>query len=683
MAKLWQRGVARRIGLPLALLLTCGSLAGCFGWFTQLSTTDGSSLYGISCPSASTCFAVGTSASGQALVQQTSDAGGRWSSDTDGVSGPGLDAVSCGDVNDCVATSSSGSVLFTSDGGATWASTSVSSADTLSSVACPTSENCWTTVSAGPNAPNAIEASANGGQSWVGQNWSPPPAPGGYQLLGVDLDAVTCPTASQCVAVGLIRYAEYPPPETTDPILFQYDQLVVSTTDGGQTWNAQPFPGEDYQLTAVSCGTPQDCVAVGDGAGYLLSSDDSGAIWTLTDLPGDFVLAGSSTPSLNGVDCPDTEDCIAVGESDGAGENTPIIATTDGGATWSNQETGRDDATLRAVACTAAPSCWAVGSTSNGSVIVHTLEGGFAWPSVSGVNPDEGAAGGGTPVTITGAGFLLGAPTVSFGSTLATDVTVVSNSELTAMAPPAPGSVPASGLTVDVTVANLFGTSPLNPYDEFTYGGAPEVRADGAAAVTSSADSASVTLTPGSPGDLLVASVATYNGSTVSISGAGLSWTKVLDQADTVTGDGGLISVWDARAPSTSPVAALTVASAISGNDGWDQTLDVTAYAGAAGVGSTAFANGPDGPPPSLTVVPQDTGSWIATVGFDADSMTTVTPGVGQSLDGTFPDTTEDAQMWFQHDLLGTTASHDLTVGDTLSPTGRWDLGAVEILPAS
>jgi hypothetical protein len=215
---------------------------------------------------------------------------------------------------------------------------------------------------------------------------------------------------------------------------------------------------------------------------------------------------------------------------------------------------------------------------------------------------------------------------------------------------------------------------------QVTYVGPILVRADGAAAVTSANLSASVTLTPGSRGDLLVAYIATYNGATVNVSGGGLNWIPAGTATDPTVGDGGLLSVWDAREPTTPP-AATTVVSDITGNGSWSQTLDVVAYAGASGVGALGFDQGPGSQTPSLSLWPEAGGSLIGVVGFDPDSATEVTPGANQVLDLSAVDTVENAQMWFQHLSLSTTAGQEVTVGDSLSPSGKWDLGAAEILP--
>jgi len=93
-------------------------------------------------------------------------------------------------------------------------------------------------------------------------------------------------------------------------------------------------------------------------------------------------------------------------------------------------------------------------------------------PTVTGINPTSGSAAGGTSVTITGTGFS-GATGVSFGSAAATNFTVDSDTQITAVSPAAN----LSG-AVDVTVTTSGGTSATSGADQFTYittGAAPTV----------------------------------------------------------------------------------------------------------------------------------------------------------------------------------------------------------------
>ncbi len=82
-------------------------------------------------------------------------------------------------------------------------------------------------------------------------------------------------------------------------------------------------------------------------------------------------------------------------------------------------------------------------------------------PSLGKIEPDEGPAAGGTPVTITGEHFTAGSK-VSFGSSPATGVKVNSSTSITATSPPGSGKV-------FVSVTTPGGTSPTREGAEFTY----------------------------------------------------------------------------------------------------------------------------------------------------------------------------------------------------------------------
>ena len=84
-------------------------------------------------------------------------------------------------------------------------------------------------------------------------------------------------------------------------------------------------------------------------------------------------------------------------------------------------------------------------------------------PTITGVSPDSGPVSGGTPITITGKGFLPGA-TVTIGPSEAMNVTVVSPTEITAET----AAGPKHG-TFDVFVASTAGRTGVNPTARFTY----------------------------------------------------------------------------------------------------------------------------------------------------------------------------------------------------------------------
>jgi hypothetical protein len=90
-------------------------------------------------------------------------------------------------------------------------------------------------------------------------------------------------------------------------------------------------------------------------------------------------------------------------------------------------------------------------------------------PSVTGIGPGKGPASGGTEVTITGANFTE-VDAVRFGAEAAAQMTVNSQTSITAEAPPGAG-------TVDVTVETTGGTSPTSAQDSFSYVPQPSIAA--------------------------------------------------------------------------------------------------------------------------------------------------------------------------------------------------------------
>ncbi|WP_308124456.1 IPT/TIG domain-containing protein [Streptomyces sp. NEAU-YJ-81] len=89
------------------------------------------------------------------------------------------------------------------------------------------------------------------------------------------------------------------------------------------------------------------------------------------------------------------------------------------------------------------------GGTSNGLAYSY-VSVPVPVPVVSGVSPGQGPAAGGNTVTLTGSGFT-GATAVRFGAANATTFTVISATQITAVAPPGSG-------TVQVTVTGPGGT---------------------------------------------------------------------------------------------------------------------------------------------------------------------------------------------------------------------------------
>jgi photosystem II stability/assembly factor-like uncharacterized protein len=229
---------------------------------------------------------------------------------------------------------------------------------------------------------------------------------------------------------------------------------VVTTHDGGTTWSAQLITSNAFALSgfsAVSCPSTTQCLAVGDGrtnyGSYQLTSDDGGATWA-----GSLVNEGQPG-AADGLSCVDADHRFAVGASHAAKYDSPVTGTSDAGTTWTPQAIQDGLATMRSVACTGPSSCWAAGGISTGAVIVHTVTGGHSWPEITGVSPASGPAAGGTTATITGTHLDIGVLSVSFGGTVTASFTVDSPTQITVTAPSmAEGIPPTVDVTVNTLV---------------------------------------------------------------------------------------------------------------------------------------------------------------------------------------------------------------------------------------
>nr|WP_223243502.1 YncE family protein [Streptomyces sp. CBMA123] len=123
-----------------------------------------------------------------------------------------------------------------------------------------------------------------------------------------------------------------------------------------------------------------------------------------------------------------------------------------------------NDTTVTAVAPPHAAGTVDVKLTAKGrTVTAGTYTYQVPAPTITGIAPAQGPAGGGTTVTLTGS-HLTGATAVAFGTTPAASFTVVNDTTVTATAPAASAAGP-----VDVTVTTPGGTSTITAGDRYTY----------------------------------------------------------------------------------------------------------------------------------------------------------------------------------------------------------------------
>jgi hypothetical protein len=174
----------------------------------------------------------------------------------------------------------------------------------------------------------------------------------------VALQGLSCPSASNCIAVGGVL-GTFP--------------TIIATTNAGSTWTAQTPPTTTHtQLNDVACPSTTVCFAVGgnNGAATIIATTNGGATWTAQTPP-----VGADV-ALNAIDCPSATTCFAVGNA--LSHSAEILTTRDGGATWSLQNDGSGQP-LNDVSCPDSTDCWAVGPSGT---IVATTDGN-AWDTQS------------------------------------------------------------------------------------------------------------------------------------------------------------------------------------------------------------------------------------------------------------------------------------------------------------
>jgi photosystem II stability/assembly factor-like uncharacterized protein len=283
--------------------------------WTKATSSTTSLLDSVTCMSTSFCIAVGQNGT----VDRFN--GSAWTAST-GNGGPGtLASVTCVDASHCYATGKQGITIATSDGGATWAiQAGGGTTQQMNGISCLTTSLCYAAGNAG-----TILKTANGGLTWLPQTSG----------TTTNLNAISCTSATSCVAVGAVASG-----------LAQ----IRYTTDG-IAWNAGTGT-TSAALTGVACTSSTSCAAVGAG-GTILASADGGATWA--------AKTSGVTAALTAITCVGST-CYAVGNGSSSSPAT-ILKSGDAGSTWATQASGTaNNVSLNGVACQNAVSCVADGT---------------------------------------------------------------------------------------------------------------------------------------------------------------------------------------------------------------------------------------------------------------------------------------------------------------------------------
>jgi hypothetical protein len=342
------------------------------------------SLTGVSCPSATSCVAVGwflgripgTSAYQNFTLAETWN-GSTWTivpSPSPKLPGGGaqLNSVSCTSSTSCMAVGETqvfhvpGGYLVPhpfaeSWNGSTWSQVATpalaNSGASLNGVSCTSPSSCMAVGNEGtPKNPTLFTLA----ESWNGTAWrfltTPPPLTPG----GTALSTVSCASPSTCMAAGYYGFSNG-----------FGTSLTLSEQWNGTAWQRRdtPTPGNSGVLAGVSCTSATSCKAVGSHAvatgnpgNATLAEQWGGKHWKAQPTPNP---AGAGAAGFDAVSCTSASTCMATGASlDQTGENQFTLAEAWNGTNWSLLHTpspGSFGDELHGVSCASAPACMAVG----------------------------------------------------------------------------------------------------------------------------------------------------------------------------------------------------------------------------------------------------------------------------------------------------------------------------------
>ena len=288
----------------------------------QPSEAEGSSLQAVSCSSSTACTAVGSYSKKEGGFHAFAE---RWNGtewqlqstpNPSGAEDSQLFGVSCSSATACTAvgryhntTLLRTQMLAESWNGTEWKVQSTlepsgGEESQLTGVSCSSSTAC---TAAGLYYDPTITKKAYQplAERWNGTEWKAQTMPNPTGAEGSELYAVSCGSATACMAVG-----EYYNSGAEE-------KKMLAESWNGTEWKVQSTPEpsgatEESRLTGVSCSSAAACTAVGQGADEALFADHwNGTEWAIQPTP----VAEESDRNLRweGVSCTSPQICVTVG----------------------------------------------------------------------------------------------------------------------------------------------------------------------------------------------------------------------------------------------------------------------------------------------------------------------------------------------------------------------------------
>ncbi len=316
-------------------------------------------LAGVTCLDANNCYATGK----QGVTIATTNGGTTWTQQAGGGTTQQMNSISCPDASTCYAAGNAGTILKTTNGGQTWLAATSGTTQNLTGISCATTSACATvgvTSTTSLSAASAVGATNIKVASVTGLI-------AGQQITvdsgGANPENATILTVGTSGAggTGLTLTAALAFAHASGATVTTVPATVRYTTDGS-TWNGGTGTGANT-LNGVACTSASACLAVGL-TGSVLASADGGATWS--------PKTSGVTAALNAITCP-AGACYATGAV--AGGAAVMLKSTDGGTTWTPQASGTANP-LSGIACVTAARCFADGTFGT---VIETINGGTTW----------------------------------------------------------------------------------------------------------------------------------------------------------------------------------------------------------------------------------------------------------------------------------------------------------------
>jgi photosystem II stability/assembly factor-like uncharacterized protein len=322
------------------------------GWLANsasgpLPTTQTDTLQ-LVCPSTTMCYSTGVNNSGnqtEGVISVTSDGGASWTQSFGSDDGTYFSGITCPTTTTCMAigivpnASTHPSLYTTTDAGEHWSvlvmpGTRVAPVN----ISCPTVTKCVVVGQEETSpSPTAFSYVTNDG----GKTWDTSALPSDFWISGSSQSSLDCFADGHCVVIGSEKST---PPATSQSAIFY-------SANFGATWTGSSAPTLTGSLVNLGCSDTSNCIAIDDSGkwntvdGELVTSD-GGVTWTSVSSTG----LNSPNPQkplvINSLSCPTLKTCWASGtvyEStcQGTCQYVPVqaamLTTSDRGLTWTEE----------------------------------------------------------------------------------------------------------------------------------------------------------------------------------------------------------------------------------------------------------------------------------------------------------------------------------------------------------